>query len=337
MKKKIILLTFMVFCFFFTMSNLKADDIRGYMIPEYYSVISSNSSEFQGQNGFWFRRIYLGYNSDLGGGWSVKVRLEMDSAAYEKDLVFPYIKNIHIKKKIGRGANLLIGLIEPPSFNKVEKFWGFRYIEKTPADFFKFASSRDTGIAINGKTEKGIVYTAMFGNYGSNKGEWNKGKAVYGRLGYEAKSFYTEVNGYHASDGNKKRSYLSFFGGLKGSWGRGGLVYNYLFERSGSVESRNNGIISGFAVINISNKTQVFARYDMLKDLNFNNIGGFVPSLASEYKARYIMTGINLRVNGMIQFSPNFRYMFYSGDNAPKGDIYITLTAKVSFKSKFNK
>jgi hypothetical protein len=177
----------------------------------------------------------------------------------------------------------------------------------------------------------------MFGNYGSNKGEWNKGKAIYGRLGYEQKSFYTEINGYHTSDGSKKKNYLSLFGGLKGSWGKAGLVYNYLIEKPETGDTNNNGIISGFAVIDFSSKIQLFARYDMLTDLNFKDIEGFVPALASQYKARYIMTGINFKINKMIQFSPNVRYMFYVGDNAPKGDIYITLTAKVSFKTRLNK
>ncbi len=337
MKRRNIVLTLLIIIILLIGLNLKADDIRGYMIPEYYSVISSGNSDFQGQNGFWFRRIYFGYNTDLGDGWSVRVRLEMDSSAYEKSSVYPYLKNAHIKKKLGRGINLLIGLIEPPSFNKVEKFWGFRFIEKTPADFFKFASSRDTGIAIDGKTENRIIYTIMFGNYGSNKGEWNKGKAVYGRLGYETKSFYTEVNGYYASDSGKEKTYLSLFGGLKGSWGRAGLIYNYLIENPEAGDSENNGIISGFAVINISDKTRFFVRYDILTDLNFKDIGGYVPALASQYKTRYIMTGVNFKINKMIQFSPNVRYLFYTGNDAPKGDLYITLTAKISFKTKFNK
>ncbi len=333
MNKKIIIVSLIILLTFLTV-NLKADDIKGYMIPEYYFVANSGNSDFQGQNGFWFRRIYFGYNTDLGEGWSLRVRLEMDSAAYKKSSIVPYLKNAHLKKKLGGGASLLIGLIEPPSFNKVEKFWGFRFIEKTPADFFKFASSRDMGIAIDGKTKSGIVYTLMFGNYGSNKGEWNKGKAIYGRLGWQSKNFYTEANGHYASDNGKTKTYLSLFGGLRGDWGRIGISYNYLFEKPETGDSENNGIISGFAVINFSKKGQFFARYDMLTDLNFKDIGGYVPVLASQYKARYIMSGLNFKIHKHIQISPNMRYVFYSGEGAPKGDFYFTLTAKVSFKTK---
>jgi hypothetical protein len=43
----------------------------------------------------------------------------------------------------------------------------------------------------------------------------------------------------------------------------------------------------------------------------------------------------------MIQVSPNVKYVFYGeGDNGagkPDGDFYINLTAKVSFKTSWNK
>jgi len=35
-----------------------------------------------------------------------------------------------------------------------------------------------------------------------------------------------------------------------------------------------------------------------------------------------------------VRFSPNIKYVFYDGDNAPGGDFYFNLTAKVSFKTK---
>lgn len=316
-----------------------ADDIQGYMIPEFYMVPGHHTGEdgIEGQNGFWLRRIYLGYNTDLGSGWSARVRFEMNSPAFDEDKFYPYVKNAHLKKKLGGGASLLVGIIEPPSFNKIEKFWGYRFIEKTAPDFFKLASSRDFGIALDGKTKGGLVYTLMFGNYGSNKGEDNKGKAFYGRIGWESKSMYLEGNGHYAADGSKNITYLAFFGGFKGSWGRLGAGYHYKSEDPEEGDSKNNGIISAFGAIKMGKKAEIFARYDHLTDLNFKDISGYVPIPAAHYKSRFIMAGLNYKIHKMIRISPNVKYVFYDGDDAPGGDLYFNLTAKISFKTKIGK
>jgi len=319
------------------------DDIKGYMIPEYYMVGSHHDGEeggYDGQHGFWLRRIYFGYNTDLGNGWSARVRLEMNSDAFGSDSITPYVKNAHVKKKLGGGASLLVGIMEPPSFNKIEKFWGFRYIEKTAPDFFKFASSRDFGVALDGKTKSGLVYTLMYGNYSSNKGEDNKGKAVYGRLGWEAKSMYLEANGHYASDDGEDIVYLALFGGLKGDWGRFGVGYHYRDDSPEEGDSQNNGIISGFAVVNFSKKACAFARYDHLTDYNFKDPSGYLPIPAKSYKARMLIAGLNFKVNKFIQLSPNVKYVFYGdSDNgtSPDGDFYFNLTAKIGFKTSLGK
>ncbi|MCP4217580.1 MAG: hypothetical protein GY765_23260 [bacterium] len=319
-----------------------ADDLKGYMIPEYYSVASHHDGEdgIEGQHGFWLRRIYLGYNTKLGNGWSARVRFEMNSSAFESDKLYAYVKNAHVKKSIGGGASILAGIIEPPSFNKVEKFWGYRHIEKAAPDFFKLASSRDFGIALDGKTKSGLVYTVMYGNYSSNKGETDKGKAIYGRLGWEAKTSYLEANAHYAASGGKDILYLSLFGGLKGDWGRFGIGYHFKEEKPEDGEKKNNGIISAFAVAKVGKKMEVFARYDHLTDYNFKNIGDYVPIPAKMFKARFLMAGLNVKVHKMIQLSPNVKYVFYEEDEfgmKPDGDLHLNLTAKISFKTGFGK
>ncbi len=332
--KKTFVLVMLFGIFVFLSCIAKADEIKGYMVPEFYYVAKSGDSDFRGQNGFWFRRIYFGYNSDLGEGWFVRVRVEMNNVAYKKSLIIPYLKNAYLKKKLGEGANLLIGLIEPPSFNRVEKFWGLRFVEKTPADFFKFASSRDMGISLNGKTRKGIVYTLMFGNYGSNKGEWNKGKAIYGRIGWEGRNNYFEFNAHYAGENNKNISYFSAFFGRKGSWGKMGLNYTYLLEKTKNGESKNNGILSGFGEVNIGSNLNFFVRYDYLFKKNFKDIVGYIPVKASLYKTRFIISGFDYRINKIIRVSPNIKYIYYGGKESPSGDFYINITLKVSFKTK---
>lgn len=319
-----------------------SDDLRGYIIPEYYSVVSHHTGEegIEGQHGFWIRRIYFGYNTDLGNGWSARLRFEMNSPAFGEGTLDPYVKNVHLKKDLGGGAGIIVGIIEPPSFDKIEKFWGLRYIEKTAPDFFKFASSRDFGIALDGKTKGGLVYTLMYGNYSSNKSEDEKGKAIYGRIGYESKNLYVEANGHFAGDGGKDVTYLALFGGMKGSWGRFGVGYHYKSEKPEEGESKNDGIISAFGLVKFGKKTELFARYDHHTDLSFKDIGDYVPVPAKQFKSRYLMAGLNYNLHKMIQISPNIKYVFYGEDETgvkPDGDLQINLTAIISFKTGFGK
>jgi hypothetical protein len=315
-------------------SLVSADDINGYIVPEYYFVADQNNADLSGQHGFWIRRIYFGYDTKFDGGWSARVRFEMNSPAFEEGTLIPYIKNAHLKKSFDNGMNLLVGIIEPPSFDRVEKFWGYRYIEKTAPDFWKQASSRDFGVAIDGKTKGGIVYTVMYGNYSSNKSEDNAGKAVYGRLGYESKALYIEANAHVAADGGKDKSFYSLFGGFKGGWGRLGAGYTNYTEKEAGMDDFSNGIISAFGAVKFGKDGEVFARYDILGDYNHKDIGDYIPVPAKSEKAGMLIAGLNFKINKMIDLSPNVRYVHYA-DSDLSGDLYFNLTAKVSFKSVF--
>ena len=309
MKKNLIIFTVLVM-FVFT-SFISADDFKGYMIPEYYFVADQNNEDLSEQHGIWLRRIYFGYNTNLGNGWSARVRFEMNSPDFEEGTMVPYIKNAHLKKKLKGGMAFLIGIIEPPSFNKVEKFWELRYIEKTAPDFWKQASSRDFGVALDGKTKGGIVYTVMYGNYGSNKGEDNTGKGVYGRLGYEKKNMYMEANAHFAGDGSKDKSFFHFFGGLKGGWGRFGIGYSNYMQKEEGKDDFSNGIISAFGALKIGRRSEAFIRYDILNDFNHKDVSGYIPVPAKSDKARMLIAGLNFKVNKNIKFSPNVKYVHY--------------------------
>lgn len=337
MKKRILLSLAFAMCILAVSPALNADSINGYMIPEYY-MISSGTDAIDGQHGLWLRRIYFGYDTDLGDGWSARVRFEMNSKAFAADKLTPYIKNAHIQKKLTKNLSLIAGIIDPPSFDATEKFWGIRHIEKTSPDFFKFASSRDFGIGLNGKDKSGFNYTVMFGNYGGEAGDTNKGKAVYGRLGYETKQFVLDVNGHMAGHNKTDIMYLSFFGGLKGSWGRFGAGYVYRSDKPEKGDSKNIGSIWGLAALNMGKKAELYARYDHLTDVLSRDIGDYLPVLTKANKGRLLMAGVRLKLHKMVELVPNIKYVFYSegpkGGGKPDGDFHILLTGFISFKSE---
>lgn len=338
MIKKIVFIFIVVFVIS-SFSNLGfADDIKGYMIPEYYSVISHHEGEdgIEGQHGFWLRRIYFGYNTKLSDKFSARVRFEMNGSPFNEDKMYLYVKNAHLKYKLGKTANLICGIIDPPSFNRVEKFWAHRYLEKTPADLFKFASSRDFGLAIDSKTKGGLVYTLMYGNYGSNKGEDNKGKGFYGRVGYEGKSFYLEANGHFSSDFDNDYTFLSGFVGYKGSWGNVAANYIYLNKKPGEGDSKSMSCISAFTTLKLSSKTNIVLRYDHMLDPTLKHVTGYLR-FNPDAPARLIIGALEFNVHKMLKISPNVKYVFYGNPDLgekPGADLCFNLTAKVSFKTK---
>ncbi len=318
-------------------------EISGLFFPEYY-MVSQHNEDIEGQHGFRFRRIQFGYQTELGKGWSLGLRLEMNSKAFNEDKLTPYVKNAYVKKKLWEGAHVLVGIMNTPSFNKIEKFWGYRYIEKTTPDFFKLASSRDFGIALDGTSKGGLVYTIMVGNYSSHKSEKNKGKAFYGRIGWQSKHLYLEANGHVAGDGDEDDNrkdiiYLTFFGGFKSSWGRIGAGYHYYYYKEDSDIPPNdyyNGIISAFAVVKLHENLHCFVRYDHSIDKILTDIDGYIPISKidnSFYTPRFVVTGIDYQINDWIRLSPNVKVVFYEEANR-NSDLYFNLSGLITFKTK---
>jgi hypothetical protein len=335
--KKGLFLSVLIMIFTLAVTPVFSEDtINGYLIPEYY-MISSQNEAIDGQHGLWLRRIYFGYDTDLGEGWSARVRFEMNTKAFAADKMVPYIKNAHIQKKLTSTLSLIVGIIDPPSFDLTEKFWDMRHIEKTTPDLFKFASSRDFGLGLNGKMKSGLNFSLMFGNYGGEAGDSNKGKAVYGRLGFENKSLFLDLNGHMAANNGTDITYLSAFAGLKGDWGRAGAGYIYRNDKPETGESKNNGAIWGLAAFNLSKKAEFYARYDHLTDVHMRgNIGDFLPILSKDNKARVVMSGVRIKLHKLIEVIPNIKYVFYSEGPSgikPKADFHILLTGFIKFKS----
>lgn len=315
--------------------------IHGYAIPEYYYVGSHHTDgaeegDLNGQHGFWFRRIYFGYDFKFDG-YTFRVRFEGNSPAFEEATIGPFVKDLYLKKNIGGGNVLQLGIYSPPSFDKIEKFWGFRHIEKTALDLFKLASSRDTGIGISGG--KNFNYTIMYANFGSNKGEDNQGKGFFGRLGYETDSIYVEANGYFAADGSKDYTLFQAFAGLKGKWGNFGLNYAYKNQAQEGEDDKNTSLISAFGHVKISKKAKIVLRYDHFFDVNLKESTGYLSFASTIAPARFIIAGIDIKLNKWLQFGPNIKYAFYgdpaeAGVDKPGSDFYVNLTGKIKFESK---
>jgi hypothetical protein len=159
--------------------------ISGLVYGDYYFVASNHRDELEGENGFWIRRLYLTYDHALSKSLSLRVRLEADSKGdFETTGVnTPYLKDAWLKWAFGAHA-LTFGLAPTANIDFVDAFQGYRSVEKDPFDLYRWDSSRDLGLLLQGGLgkEKRTRYSLQFGNGSGTGSETDASKAVRGEI-----------------------------------------------------------------------------------------------------------------------------------------------------------
>lgn len=313
----------------------------GYMFGDLYYVASNHKSNLEGRNGFWFRRIYFTYDKALTGGFSMQFRLEMASPGNftSNSKLVPFVKDAYLKWSKGR-HQLILGISSTPTWEIIEKVWGYRSVEKTPLDLQKWGSSRDFGLAAKGDlNESGsFKYHVMFANGAGNKGETNKGKKFLGSIGfYPNRSFLIEVYGdYESLPADKTVSTYQFFAAFKTDKIRLGVQYAHQTRTNATVGGNDLELnqVSAFLAANLSAKTNIFARVDRLMDPNPKGAGISYLPFDSTAKALFCVAGFDLLPSNDIHFIPNVEAVFYGKNEAgvkPGSD----LIPRVTFYYKF--
>lgn len=314
----------------------------GYMINEYYSVLSHNNEDFEGQHGFWFRRIYLTYNADITDGIKMRLRFEMNSPGSftTSSSLNPFVKDAYLSFKLG-GQSMKAGIQGPPTFETIEEIWGYRALEKTPLDLLGLRSSLDFGISMKGNLDsaKKATYIVMYGNGSSNKAETNQGKVLYGFLSFQlTDGLYAEVYGDYESQPDDKNYYVyQGFTSYSGDWGRLGLQFaNKHYSHNDT--SLDYTVLSVFTVIKAGEKTEIIARYDR----NFGD--GFQESFkgsgiayvpfANNVESNFVIGALSFQAWKNVWIIPNIKYTFYNDPDEgekPGSDMYANLTLWYKF------
>jgi len=320
----------------------EAGAIKGYMIAEYFYVANHQVEDYEGRHGFWFRRIYFTYENKLGDKVKMRLRFEMNSEGdFSSATLGPVVKDAYLDFKLGGGASLRAGIQSPPSFANLEDIWGYRSLEKTPLDLYKWTSSRDFGLSLKGG--KAFFYQFMFGQGSSNKGEADKGKKIYGMVGYKTESgFHLEVNGHFEA---RKEIYEEFiihpFIAYSGDWGRVGVEYAYndlkKKDDNGDTKYKYN-LLSFFVVFSASEKVDIIGRYDMNwgdgYKTNFKGSGFDYVPLADYHEFSFIIGAVSFNVYKNVWLIPNIKYATYK-ENAPLEKPDASLFANLTLWFKF--
>lgn len=328
----------LLFMGFATLLSAAETKISGYMFGDYYWIAANHNADLEGKNGFWFRRIYLTFDQSLSEEWKVRLRFELNSPGdfTTSDNMKPYVKDAYLQYGKGR-HKVILGLSPTPTWEVIEQSWGYRSIEKTPLDLQKFGDSRDLGLAILGSLDsaKKFRYHVMFANGNGTKSETNDGKKILGSLGfYPNEHFLIELYAdFDDRPGHTDRSVLQGFTAVYGERGCLGLHYAHQNRQVEGGDSVGLDIASLFAVLKLSNKTELFARYDRMFDPNPDGAKiSYIP-FDPTAKSNLVIMGLNLKPHKNINFMPNVEIVFYDSADGTKPDTDII--PRLTFYYKF--
>ncbi len=286
------------------------------------------------KSAFNFQRQYFGYGGEVSDQVSYKIlfdvgRTNVGAAVIEKDTSYKsedtrliaFLKKAQVNYKSSFGK-FNFGLIGMNTYGVQESNWGYRFIEKSAIDKYKFSATADIGVGfskslidnlnlslllVNGegfKNPQGDEYYKIAFNTTYGEGNLNKNDGYNTGLVYTTESTDTDPT-----------TMVSVFGGFAGMGLRLGGEYDMLTK--GSVESN---IISVSANYTVRDYIDIFARYDMVDENDDTNKNG----------KNYLVTGIVLACDGGISVAPNLRMVNYENT-----DNDFEMEYKVNFQFKF--
>ena len=243
--------------------------ISGLMFGDYYDVAQNHRDDLEGQNGFWIRRLYFTYDHTLSKSLSLRVRLEANSKGDFKSsgVNTPYIKDAWLKWAFGAHA-LIFGMAPTPNIDFIDAFQGYRSVEKSPFDLYRWDSSRDLGLVLQGGLGKDrrTRYGFQFGNGSGTGSETDASKAVRGELAHRFASGLV-LEGYadwqDHPDGRDVWTVEAFAGWQEKTW-RASLQYGHQERREAGPEGTDLSLdfLSAFAAVQVSPRVTLLGRVD---------------------------------------------------------------------------
>jgi len=292
----------------------------------------TNSKE---KSAFVLKRQYFSYGIDISdevkfrvvfdvGRTDIGTVLRKDGGEKSEDTrLVAFLKKAQIDYRTSYGK-ISMGLIGMNTYNIQEKNWGYRFIEKSAIDKYKFSSTADLGIGFSRtlvnqlKMSLQVVNGEGYKNPQSDKYHKIAFNSTYGEhnlvknSGFNAGVVYTTEQ-----TDDKPNSMASLFGGFAGMGLRLGGQFNMLKKEG--IESQ---IISVSSNYSMTDKLDAFVRYDMF-DPNTDEIDGWKDN------STYLIAGIQLSCGNGLLVAPNIRVESY------EDDLDSATEYKINFQFKF--
>ena len=311
----------------------------GELFGDVYWVADNHDSALVDMNGTWMRRMNLSYDYKFDENVSSRVRFEAASPGdfASNATMISYMKDVWIKYQSGNHA-ALAGLSQTPTVSGAEEVWGYRAIEKVPAEFQRLGSSREMGVALTGTFGEGkrLAYHLMGGNGAALQGETDTKKKIMGALRF----WITEqvvVEGYADYEDRTASGDRQTYHGLAGYKAdrlRAGVQYVQQ-TRNEVGEDTDLRIVSGFVAGAANDKLWLFARVD--RNLDPNPDGDSIAYIPFDPTAAntFILAGVDYRVADMVSLSPNVEVVVYDEPDAGGPTPDTDVIPRVTFSCKF--
>jgi Phosphate-selective porin O and P len=320
-------------------SPYPAGKITGLVFGDFYWFQDHHDPKFDGQQGFWLRRAYLGYDQTFSETVSARLRFEMNSSgALAAGNITPFVKDAYVTWRFSGKQQARLGIQPSLTFDSEEAFWGLRHIEKTPADLYGIDASRDFGLTFSGPLgEQGLSYAAQFGNDAGQGSETDKFKVVRFFGLFEPKSGLRVegVYDYGKRLAGVDRTTAKGLVGYKHKQFRIAAEFLHQERKSGKSDTPATkiDIWSGFGVWDFSpKKASAYVRVDSVKGKLGSTTSGlpgadgiaFLP-LSTKGSFKTYIAGLEFYVASWVRISPNVELVNYDDSSVHK-DVVPRLT-----------
>ncbi|MFQ6042931.1 MAG: hypothetical protein ACE5PV_18930 [Candidatus Poribacteria bacterium] len=318
--------------------------ISGYFIGDYYYVAQSHDEALKNRNGFQYRRIYFQYDKDLADEFAIRLRLEMNSSSFpeEKVKLEPFVKHGYLKwTKRDWRTNAYFGLSGTPTWEVIEKVWGYRSVAKTLLDMQKMGGSTDFGIAIQGAIDPGkkLNYHFMLGNGAGTSAEIDEDKKLYLSLTAKpADGITVEIYGDYENREESKDIYtVQGFAAYQQDKFRVGAQFVRQTRQQGPKKEDKN--LEGFSLFGaaevVEKRAWALARVDHLFDPSPGGAKIAYTPLDGKANPTMILVGLDWTPVKDMHIIPNLFLAFYETpegkSKAPDTDIMPRLTLYYKF------
>jgi hypothetical protein len=308
-------------------------------------VLKSSDAAFEDRNGFQYRRVYFNYDKELSDAFSMRFRLEMNGQSFPtarqtSSKIVPFLKNGYLRWKQPKWwTNIYLGISSNPTWQNVEKIWGYRSVAKTVLDLHKMGNGSDFGIALQGDVDKSkkVSYHLIFANGMSTNAEIDNNKKIAFALAAKPVKGVI-VEGYadleNAVDRGRWYILQGFLGYQREQFRLGVQLANQT-RQQGDEDDLNILVGSAFGAAQlIEKKVWAFARFDRLFNPNPDAKRiSYIP-FDNTAKPNMILVGLDWSLIEAFHIMPNFVFVFYDEpDNSakPEETIMPRLTAFFTF------
>ncbi len=324
------------FFFLFTFITSEAQDTTTFKpkaepILKVFANLHSGLSNADNQSAFEVERAYLGFKYQLSREFNIKVNLDIgspdDISEFSRIRRYAYFKNAALQYSKGF-LKIDFGLIDMQHFKLQEEFWGYRYIEKSFSDRFRFGPSADLGMDAIIKLNNFISVDLEMMN-GEGYSNLQRDNTFKGGIGTNLKLFDGLLMRFYADFMNKNNTEttLATFVGYKfRDFFKIAGEYNRKFN-SDYETGRDRYGYSFYGTFYLPRNLELFARYDYI-----------ISNILKDDEAPWSLTDDGSSVIAGIQYSPlkyvrialNYRDWFpYAKNMTNETYVYLNLEAKL--------